>query len=110
MSVDANSMSLKGMLQGHSQLPVSPLDRINQLRSNAVNRVNVLNLPTKHDEEWRFTDISPLTKISFQPVRKTSPLKNSDVEHFYLTEATTRLVFIDGIYAPTFIYAGSRTI
>lgn len=100
MSVGADSKSLKNMLQGQSQLPVSPLDRINQLRSNAVNRVNALNLPTKHDEEWRFTDISPLTKISFQPVREASPLKNSDVEHLYLTEAVTRLVFIDGIYAP----------
>lgn len=100
MSVDANSMSPKDMLQGQSQLSASPLDRVNQLRSNAVNQVNVLNLPTKHDEDWRFTDISPLTKISFQPVREISPLKNSDVEHFYLTEAVTRLVFIDGIYAP----------
>ena len=100
MSVGADSKSLKNLLQGQSQLSASPLDRVNQLRSNAVNRVNALNLPTKHDEDWRFTDISPLTKISFQPVREASPLKNSDVEHFYLTEAVTRLVFIDGIYAP----------
>ena len=100
MSVGADSKSLKNLLQGQSQLSASPLDRVNQLRTNAVNQVNVLNLPTKHDEDWRFTDISPLTKISFQPVREASPLKNSDVEHFYLTEAVTRLVFIDGIYAP----------
>ena len=100
MSVGADSKSLKNLLQGQSQLPASPLDRINQLRSNAVNRVNSLNLPTKHDEDWRFTDISPLTKISFQPVQEASPLKDSDVEQFYLTEAVTRLVFIDGIYAP----------
>ena len=100
MSVGADSKSLKNLLQGQSQLSASPLDRVNQLRTNAVNQVNILNLPTKHDEDWRFTDISPLTKISFQPVREASPLKNSDVEHFYLTEAVTRLVFIDGIYAP----------
>ena len=100
MSVGADSKSLKNLLQGQSQLSASPLDRVNQLRTNAVNQVNALNLPTKHDEDWRFTDISPLTKISFQPVREASPLKNSDVEHFYLTEAVTRLVFIDGIYAP----------
>ena len=100
MSVGTDSKSLKDMLKGQSQLPISPLERINQLRSNAVNQVNALNLPTKHDEEWRFTDISPLTKISFQSAREASPLKDSDVEHFYLTEAVTRLVFIDGVYAP----------
>ena len=38
--------------------------------------------------------------MSFQPVRVASPLQSSDVEHFYLTETVTRLVFIDGIYAP----------
>lgn len=100
MSVVADDRYLKDLLQGQSQLSASPLERLNQLRSNAVNRVNALNLPTKNDEEWRFTDISPLTKVSFQPVRVASPLQSSDVEHFYLTETVTRLVFIDGIYAP----------
>ncbi|MGV7235066.1 MAG: Fe-S cluster assembly protein SufD [Nitrosomonadaceae bacterium] len=100
MSVVADDRYLKNLLQGQSQLSVSPLERLNQLRSNAVNRVNALKLPTKNDEEWRFTDISPLTKVSFQPVREASPFQSSDVEHFYLTETVTRLVFIDGIYAP----------
>jgi Fe-S cluster assembly protein SufD len=100
MSVVADDRYLKDLLQGQSQLSASPLERLNQLRSNAVNRVNALNLPTKNDEEWRFTDISPLTKVSFQPVRVASPFQSSDVEHFYLTETVTRLVFIDGIYAP----------
>ena len=100
MSVVADDRYLKNLLQGQSQLSASPLERLNQLRSNAVNRVNALKLPTKNDEEWRFTDISPLTKVSFQPVRVASPFQSSDVEHFYLTETVTRLVFIDGIYAP----------
>ncbi len=91
---------LKNLLQGQSQLSVSPLKRLNQLRANAVDRVSTLRLPTKKDEEWRFTDISPLTKMSFQPVRMVSPLQSSDVEHFYLAEAVTRLVFVDGVYAP----------
>jgi Fe-S cluster assembly protein SufD len=59
----------------------------------------VLKFPTKNDEEWRFTDISPLTKVSFRPARMAL-LQSSDVEQFYLTETVTRLVFIDGIYSP----------
>ena len=100
MGVVADDRYLKNLLQGQSQLSASPLKRLNQLRSNAVNRVNALKLPTKNDEEWRFTDISPLTKVSFQPVRVASPFQSSDAEQFYLTETVTRLVFIDGIYAP----------
>ena len=51
------------------------------------------------DEEWRFTDISPLTRLSFQPLR-TPSLKAADIERFHIAEATTRLVFVDGVYAP----------
>ena len=100
MSVAADDRYLNNLLEGQSQLTASPIKRLNQLRSNAVNQVNTLKFPTKNDEEWRFTDISPLTKISFQPARVASRLQGSDIEHFYLTEAVTRLVFIDGIYTP----------
>lgn len=99
MTVTANDRYLENLLQGQSQLSASPLEKLNQLRSNAVNRVNVLKFPTKNDEEWRFTDISPLTKVSFRPARMAL-LQSSDVEQFYLTETVTRLVFIDGIYSP----------
>jgi Fe-S cluster assembly protein SufD len=88
------------MLQGQPQLPASPLAWLNQLRANAVDRVAALTVPTTRDEEWRFTDISPLTKQSFQPVRTASRLQAADVERFYLGEAASRLVFVDGVYAP----------
>ena len=100
MSVVTRDNYLKGLLQGQSQLSASPLERLNRLRANAVGRVSTLRMPTKSDEEWRFTDISPLTKMSFQPMRTASPLQISDVEHFYLAETVTRLVFVDGVYAP----------
>tara|TARA_B100000686_G_scaffold341898_1_gene420063 strand:+ start:3433 stop:4746 length:1314 start_codon:yes stop_codon:yes gene_type:complete len=100
MSIVASDKSLKNLLEGQSKLSKSPLKRLNQLRSKAVNQVNKLKFPTKNDEEWRFTDIAPLIKTSFQPLRVVPPLQNSDIEHFYLSETVTRLVFIDGIYAP----------
>ncbi len=100
MSVVTGNSYLKSLLHGQSQLAASPLERLNRLRANAVDRVSALRMPTKNDEEWRFTDVSPLTKMSFQPIRIASPLQVSDVEHFYLSEAVTRLVFVDGVYAP----------
>ncbi len=100
MSVVTGNSYLKSLLHGQSQLSASPLERLNRLRANAVDRVSALRMPNIHDEEWRFTDISPLTKMSFQPIRIASPLQVSDVEHFYLSEAVTRLVFVDGVYAP----------
>ena len=98
--VTGSSSYLESLLQGQPQLPPSPLAWLNQLRANAVDRVGTLKVPTTRDEEWRFTDISPLVKLSFQPVHARSSLQISDVEHFYIEEATTRLVFVDGAYSP----------
>ena len=81
-------------------MPASPLAWLNKLRAEAVDRVGVLTVPTIRDEEWRFTDLSPLTKLSFQPARMPVGLKAADVERFRIAEATTRLVFVDGVHAP----------
>ena len=75
-------------------------DWLKALRAEATERVGVLRMPTPHDEAWRFTDISPLTKQSFHPLRAPTSLQAGDVERFHIDEATTRLVFVDGVHAP----------
>ena len=35
-------------------------------RARALERANALTVPTTRDEEWRFTDISPLTRVKFR--------------------------------------------
>ena len=52
------------------------------------------------DEAWRFTDISPLTQQSFHPLQTRTALQPADIERFCIAEAATRLVFVDGVYAP----------
>ena len=94
----ASSRYLDSLLQG--QPPASPLTWLNQLRANAVDRVGALTVPTTRDEDWRFTDISPLTKLSFQPAQELPQLAPATVEQWAIPEAAARLVFVDGIYAP----------
>lgn len=89
---------LDSLLQG--QPPASALSWLNQLRAHAVDRVGALTVPTTRDEDWRFTDISPLTKLSFQPAQGAARLAPADVEQWSIPEAAARLVFVDGIYAP----------
>ena len=91
---------LETLLEGQQQLQVSPLAWINALRAEAVNRLGVLKLPTLRDEAWRFTDISPLTKHALSPALGASFLEAADIAHFFIEEASTRLVFVDGLYAP----------
>ena len=100
---------LETLLTGQLQLPASPLAWINTLRVEADNRLDVLALPTLRDEEWRFTDISPLTKLSFSPASSATYLEDADIAHFYIEEASSRLVFVDGIYAPQLSSAASSS-
>lgn len=101
MSVAAGSKYLESLLQGRPRMPSSPLGWLNELRAEAVDRLGALKLPTTRDEEWRFTDISPLANLSLQPVRAgSSSLQASDIAHLHLDEAAVRLVFVDGSFAP----------
>jgi Fe-S cluster assembly protein SufD len=92
--------TLETLLTSQPLLPTTPLPWINMLRAEAVNRLDMLSLPTMRDEEWRFTDISPLTKLSLSPALSATHLEIADIAHFYIEEATSRLVFVDGLYAP----------
>jgi Fe-S cluster assembly protein SufD len=93
------SAYLHSLLAGQPQLAAAQQPWLNQLRSSAVETVSELTIPTTRDEEWRFTDISLLTKISLQPADSAINLSSADIQRFAIEEASTRLVFVDGIYA-----------
>ena len=71
---------------------------LNQLRMQAFDCVGTQKLPTRRDEEWRFTDISSLAPLTYQPSRPECNLQARDLERWYLKEAKHRLVFVDGHY------------
>lgn len=75
-------------------------DWLKTLRCRTLERVGSLTLPNTHDEAWRFTPLTKFSNQSFQPLRTLSPLQADDVAHLTIPEATTRLVFVDGVYAP----------
>jgi len=91
---------LETLMEGQPQLRASSRAWINALRAEAVRHLDTLTLPTLHDEAWRFTDISPLTRLWVRPVRSVSDLHAADIAQFHLEDATTRLIFVDGVYAP----------
>ena len=94
----ADNKFLADLLAGH--VPADAGDALGRLRARAVERVGALTVPTTRDEDWRFTDLAPLTRISYQPVRAATALTAADIAPFVLAEAPARLVFVDGIYAP----------
>jgi len=91
---------LQSLLNGYPQAAAGKQDWLNTLRGNAVETVSTLTIPTTRDEEWRFTDLSMLTRLSLQTAQSASKLSAQDIKRFLLKEAGARLVFIDGMFAP----------
>jgi Fe-S cluster assembly protein SufD len=85
---------------GAGALAAGPNAWLNRLRADALERANALAAPTTRDEDWRFTDLSPLYKTAYQPARAPSELRRDVVEPFFLPEAGSRLVYVDGHYVP----------
>jgi Fe-S cluster assembly protein SufD len=91
---------LDTLLRGQSSLPASPRGWLDALRADALERANALSVPTPRDEEWRFTDLSPLYKHVFQRAHAAAALAPRDAAGLAIAEASCRLTFVDGLFAP----------
>lgn len=94
------------LLTGSDAVPKSPAAWLDALRAAALERANALSVPTTRDEEWRFTDLTPLTKLQVRPASAATALTAADIAGHVLPEAAARLVFVDGILAPQLGQAG----
>ena len=92
--------SLRALWADHPRLPRSPWACVNALRSQGHDDLGSLKMPTSRDEAWRFTDLTPLGKLSLQAAGRAGPLSAADMADFQLDDAATRLVFVDGVYSP----------
>ena len=105
--VATREMFLAGLVNQCEKLgeanPKSSAYGLDNLRDIATQYVLAASFPTVRDEEWRFTDLSPLLQIpfhvpqSYQSTVKLAdiimPVKNRD-------DLPLRLVFVNGFYAP----------
>ena len=80
-------------LNGEAQSPV------HQLRRDAIAHFTATGFPTTRDEEWRFTNIAPLTRIDFELAAKTDEPATADIAP--LRYGLPGPVFVDGHFAPS---------
>ena len=63
-----------------------------------------LGFPTLQHEDWRFTNIAPLTQLPFRPVFTAPPFNGRESQALsespFAQLSGTRLVFVNGHYAP----------
>ncbi len=83
-----------GSLNGESWEP------IDSLRREAIINFSNSKLPTIKDEEWKYTNITPILKETFKPPKGKSQLSNSEIEKFiFYAGENSVLVFLNGCYA-----------
>ena len=73
------------------------------LRKAGMARFAELGFPTLHDEDWRFTNTSPLLKLPFRPALEpgAESLSLEALARFIFNQIpSTRLVFLNGHFAP----------
>jgi Fe-S cluster assembly protein SufD len=97
---------LEGLLGGRPGAP-GQLAWLSELRGAALERANALTLPTTRDEDWRFTDLSALYQLAFEPAVAAAVPGAASIAPFAVPEVAARLVFVDGRFAPAL--SGGRT-
>jgi len=107
MSDSAAKSYAAALLPGARALPTGPNAWLNRLRADALERANVLAVPSTRDEDWRFTDLAPLYKTAYQPADAPGTPSREAIEPLLVPEAGNRLVYVDGHFVPELSATGA---
>ena len=73
---------------------------LRSLREDAFGRFCDVGFPTTQDEDWRFTNVAPISQATFDLPEDDQPrLTAKELGSFILPGAACRLVFVNGRYA-----------
>jgi Fe-S cluster assembly protein SufD len=73
---------------------------LDDLRARDAAKFAALGIPTVRDEEWRFTNVSPIGAIDFKPAGQISGTAER-LNGFAFTDAPVRLVVVNGRFDTT---------
>ena len=77
------------------------------VREKSLSDLNSSEFPHKKIEEWRFTNLRPLTKIDFVPETEAGTLPATDIEKYFIPESDrSRMVFVNGKYQEKYSSVG----
>ncbi len=88
--------------EARATLPGRDLPWLSGLRDKAIERFSALDFPTPKVEEWKFTNLAPLTKTAFGPLpEQADEVAGDEFAGFLMQESPCHLlVFVDGRFRP----------
>ena len=84
---------------------------IQKIRKAAIIRFAELGFPTTRVEEWKYTDVSPITKINFKTLHgvRTSQVTHNDLVRLGFSDFPSyHCTFIDGLFSPDHSLGSSK--
>jgi Fe-S cluster assembly protein SufD len=79
-------------------LPAGSSDWLQGVRDRALNLLQDQALPSTRDEDWRFADLAPLYRTTFQPAT-TVTVSVEDLGNWVIADLI-RIVVINGVFSP----------
>ncbi len=73
---------------------------LRSVREKAINRSKELGFPTVRDEDWKFTNLTPLARTRFRLAERGDEPSAKRLAAFRFDKNVQRLVFVNGRYAP----------
>jgi Fe-S cluster assembly protein SufD len=101
--LDMKDHYLEAFSRFEKERPADEPAPLHHLREAAMGRFAELGFPTTREEEWRFTNIAPLTQVSFQPGLTSVPKQLTALKLDRLNYGAWdcyRLVFVNGSFVP----------
>lgn len=68
------------------------------LRQDAFARFAETGFPTTHDEDWRFTNVAPVSRMAFE-LAGPKNVDRKQLESFDVSQFAFQLVFVNGLFA-----------
>lgn len=94
---DAKDWYVEEFKKFESSLNGESAEPIHQLRKEAISNFSELNFPNTKDEEWKYTNISPLLKYNFKPSLAKEVITDNQVNKFLFAQLEHNLlVFVNG--------------
>ena len=80
---------------------------LKKLRDEAFARFAEVGFPTTHDEDWRFTNVSPISRTAFSLAGPGAPITKPELLPYVLPNALCQLVFVDGNFVEALSVVGT---
>lgn len=92
----------KSLVSAHEDVLLGDqISWLNGLRKKAADQFSEIGFPSFREEEWRYTNVTPIEKNKFTVPRESGSVDEAFINSVLL-EGCYHLVFVDGYFQPTY--------